>query len=102
MGPPSDRRLKPLVGNIDHNPKTVGKFHPENLFPIVTMKINRFCRQICLFRHFYRHEGSIIVFADKTTAFTAPMIGLRLHLSDLTTDSGESAHMTTTAIVPFR
>ena len=98
MGPPSDRRLKPLVGNIDHNPKTVGKFHPENLFPIVTMKIDRFCRQICLFRHFYRNQGSIFNFSDETAAITAPMIGLCFPLSGLPTDPGESAHMTMTAI----
>ena len=84
----------PFIGNIDSNPKTVVKFHPVDLFPITSTNIHRFCRQICLFRYFYRSQGPIFFFADKTAAITASLIGLRFHLSDLTTDSGESAHMT--------
>ena len=79
---------------MNRNPKTVVKFHPVDLFPIIKWKIHRFCRQICLFRYFYRNQGSFVFFADKTTAFTASMIGLCFHLSGLTTNSGDCAHMT--------
>ena len=99
---PSPTLDKALIGNIGCNRKTVVKFHSINLFPILTMKILRFCRQICLFRYFYRNQSLILICADKTSAITASMIGICFHLNGLTTDSGEPAHMTMTAIDPFR
>ena len=97
---PRGRHVKErlLIGKIDRNQKTVVKYHPVDLFPKIKMKIHRFCRQICLFRFFYRNQSGYFFFADKTAAITASMVGLCFYLSDLTTDPGKSANMTTARV----